>query len=268
MGREYVKGEDGGYTPIADTQGIVRTTSYMVPDYAKRESTARIDVHSSPQALSWTVDRVGFAYLIVFLGSTVAGGIGSHGFAINGKAAVLAYAYGGAHPGASAIVPVKVGDVITVTGLVDNPGQYDSWFCYFIPPIFVTPPVPVVELGADYSLTEQPVMIDDGTGIRQKKDYDGRLIWERTFVGNIVAAAGVTVYLDIADGADIIEWSGWWQPGISNKLSVNRTTVGGIRLSGFATENGLLRFFTVSDVERTGTTNNAYRITVRYTKTA
>jgi hypothetical protein len=274
MSKRYIKTEDE-YIPVADTQGIVRTTSYMVPDYAKMETVNRITENNG----TWTADRLGYVFLYGSVGVTT--GSTSYvphvQFFINGKKVSHVVSSGQGAINASmtygATHAVKPGDVVKIYLQQDASTSITPFFttsCYFIPPLYVTPPVPVVEYGQDYSLAEQPVMVNDGTQIRQKKDYDGRLVWERTFVGNVVVGADTPINTVLISGgiqSVLPESDGWWQPGAVDKLAVSSS--GPNTSSGFnlhPSVNDRLVLYTRTINAREGTTNNAYRVTVRYTK--
>ena len=91
--------------------------------------------------------------------------------------------------------------------------------------------------------------------------------------GNIVAASGNTVSTVLISLGSIIDSSGWWQYGYdATKIKIGgnlystgtgSSLAGGSQLS-FVSGTAILT--TYSAVARTGTTNNAYDIWIRYTK--
>jgi hypothetical protein len=222
MAREYIKNSSGVLTPIADTQGIVKTTSYMVPDYTNADSTNR---WSSPSANStYTVTQMGFAWISTFKNNDVDGYIQVY---FNGRPIHIVGMTGGTKGGLGhhAIAPVKPGDVINS---VFSSGVVGTANCRFIPPMFVTPPVPVVEYGTDYTLDEQPVMVNDGTVVRQKKWINGKLIYRRTYYGSVT-------YTQIATtDATIIHEAGF--ADTKRLISANQTFYTG-NGSQYATQN-------------------------------
>jgi hypothetical protein len=126
-------------------------------------------------------------------------------------------------------------------------------------------------LADDYSLDEKPVLILDKGIIRQKQDYDGRLVFEKTSVGNIVAASGVTVNTNLVavSAYSIIGAKGWIQAGDthSEKISLSSITPGAyLSYAQVFVTASTIQIHTNSSSERVGTTNNGYRITVEYTK--
>jgi hypothetical protein len=195
MSREYIKGLGDILTPIADTQGIVKTTSYMVPDYTNGDVTNKFSTSTADS--SWIVDKIGFVWLSVFKTS----GTGYVQMYINGKAIEIVGMTGGTSGGLGthALYPVKPGDKIEVKY---SSGIAGSSTCRFIPPMFVTPPVPVVEYGTDYTLDEQPVLINDGTRIRQKKWLNGKPIYRRTYYGSVTYDQFITNGISIIHEVD------------------------------------------------------------------
>jgi hypothetical protein len=100
---------------------------------------------------------------------------------------------------------------------------------------------------------------------------DGKPIYRKALVGNIVESADATHYLTISTGVDVlVNYGGCWQPGSALIMSVNHTAATGSRLSGFIIENpgttDDLQFFSVTEAARSGTSNNAYKIWAEYTK--
>jgi hypothetical protein len=191
MAREYIK-KEGDLIPIADTQGIVRTTSYMVPDYANMEGTNRI----TDTGQSWTVPATGFIHvtLITALGTNCS-------VSVNGKS--ILNIVGGPnfrYRAQYALAPVKAGDVVSSSGPAASTvdATFTNYRVVFIPPVFVTPSQPVVEIGSDYSLDEQPVMINDGTQVRQKRWINGKGIYVRTFTGSVdITQVGVQASVEL-----------------------------------------------------------------------
>ncbi|MDR2336726.1 MAG: hypothetical protein LBE03_01325, partial [Candidatus Nomurabacteria bacterium] len=141
--------------------------------------------------------------------------------------------------------------------------------CYFIPPVYSTPPTPIVVEGSDYSTSEQQIMVNDGGEQRAKKWIDGKPIYQRVFSGNIVAEANThTVWsLDLSMNiSEIIDSGGWWQIGGTNTIKYKPVTVRDDVIFTVHVHNNNIYTESESPEARVGTTNNAYKIWVEYTK--
>jgi hypothetical protein len=245
--------------------------SYMTPDYANMEPQNLITENNG----EWIVDRLGFvkvsiqvdtsgiSYVNIYVNDVVALGSAS------GSPEVPAFWSGDAITG---VLAVKVGDKIKIVGEETTSDKYKNIGCYFIPPIYSTPPDQniVAEVGGDYSLDEKPVYVNDNGTVRQKKDVNGDPLFVRTFKGNIVAAANAFVSTDIATGIKACtDFKGWWQVGGTNatKYAIGNLADGTkyVFQIGISTVGSLV-ISSKSDLVREGTTNNAYEITVEYTK--
>jgi hypothetical protein len=170
--------------------------------------------------------------------------------------------------------PVKKGDIVRM-----NASGFTSCSCYFIPPKFTVIPNPtiVVEPGSDYSTDEQPVMILENGVERQKLDYDGSPIWERTYIGSVVAAANANTNIILDTTVKkIIEPTGYWYAGtlgISHPVNDYRPSGGVVPTASNVMGSiiscgnpvGTVTFTSISMYART-TENGGYRITLKYTK--
>ena len=221
------------------------------PDYSKQETTNRITANNG----TWTVDRNGYVHIHI-----QAVGPYSALASINDKK--VGQVYSGTGTGSQAflrdVYSVKVGDVVKLFidgDIATNIG------CYYIPPV-VNPPLYVEgQPLLNYSTAEQ----DTGT-----KGLDGSAIWQRTFTGNITAEANVDKYTTLkSSGVQAhLKSEGWIQNGHnSDRLPVD-LSVESYASSFVYQGGGGIHILSKSTAARTGTTNNAYRVTVWYTKTS
>jgi hypothetical protein len=123
---------------------------------------------------------------------------------------------------------------------------------------------PVVEYGGDYSFNEQPVLIKDGTTVRQKLDVDGSPIWSRTFTGELTIPANTKAYPDLISGGvkNLLFQGGWWNAGDNHtKLSIPDFSEFTFRVY---TYDDRMLFVTLSPITRT---DSPYVVYVEYTKT-
>jgi hypothetical protein len=242
------------------------------PDYALQETINRISVNNG----TWTVDRTGFIYFNIraftFLSSE------SLVFYVNNKPVDSGQCNQNVSSGSpflnriSGVVPVTVGDVVRV--YVSATATFNNSEVYFIPPKYEAQLQPKIVAGidSDYSLTEQPVMKWDPftATVNQKKDCDGRPIWERTFTGNIVAAANTGVMTTlIASGVHTyLDYFGSWRQGSDARYRpFVYTGTATLEVKAYPSiDAGHLFIYSISGSGRSGTTNNDYRITIRYTK--
>jgi hypothetical protein len=148
------------------------TNAYMFPDYAKMDATSRITEHNE----TWVVEEDGYVYVNV--SST---GIDNHVIYINDEVVGNSAASYGASNG---VFPVRAGDKVRLWNTNTQPDP-PTFVCKFIPPIYSTPPQPIVVEGGDYLESEVPVMVyDHNTGAyRQKLWVDGTSpIYQKTIV--------------------------------------------------------------------------------------
>jgi hypothetical protein len=126
------------------------------------------------------------------------------------------------------------------------------------------------QLGGDYSLDEQPVMVLDNGVVRQKLWIDGKPIWRKAFKGNIVAAANAYQITSLVPGGQsIVDWGGAMQFGSANFYSagIAANVLTDIITSVYLHATGSsINMTSVCGAARAGTTNNAYAIWVEYTK--
>jgi hypothetical protein len=148
------------------------------PDYSAMETTNRLPNQTS----SWTVDRDGYVQIFIRASVDSAGHCSLY-ILVNGKVVG-----GGIIPGSNTWAPAQYavpkvfkGDVVSFW---TDMGSY-STSGYWMPARYKAVPIPnlVVEVGGDYSLEEQPVLVMDPATkqVRQKTWIDGRPIWRRTY---------------------------------------------------------------------------------------
>jgi hypothetical protein len=255
------------------------------PDYAQMETTNRITAATS----TWTVERDGYVRFQINAAPTV-----TVTFMINGKSVSLASNYWSSQGCVTAgVLPVIKGDVISIAN-GENASSYTAfWNCYFIPPKSTAG---MGVTGADLvsSLDQGKVAIDADThtmsvndnypavGVEQntgKRWIDGSPIYCQAFTGNIVAAANTSIYTGIGTlpvGSLLIDVKGMWKRGDSYKWIVNSMFTGNnaVPTSTNVTRStvymeditGIIMFSSISEVARTGTSNNGYQIVIYYTK--
>jgi hypothetical protein len=113
---------------VAHKDDISENLVTMIPDYANREATNRINTEGG----TWTVDRDGFVFAG---GGTISGSDGTINVVINGKnAAVLASPENNTAQMAI-LLPVKQGDVVQINFPFN--GTFSSAICYYVP--YTTP---------------------------------------------------------------------------------------------------------------------------------
>jgi hypothetical protein len=258
---------EGSFIAISDRSSDQPFAWQCMPDYSKQETINRMPTVASV----WGADTTCFMALKI---QTTSASITNNGFGfyINGKSVV--YSSNPVTSGTTTVfgvVAIAAGDILTAS-IETNLTLY-SISAFKIPPKFVNInlPRPVIEPGGDYSLDEKPVLINDNGTVRQKRDYDGRAVWEKTCVGNIVATAGTTntKALMFVAAQSIISTKGWIQVGGAQtyKQDINTIMPGTyISYAIIIVTTTDIRLDSVSSNERTGTTNNAYRITLEYTK--
>jgi hypothetical protein len=233
-----------------DGDDAVIVDSY--PDEANRESINRIAVPASgsPSVYgSWTVDRDGYVWLSG-VGTPASGQYAAIAFVVNGADRIQSVVTG-ARNRLIETLKVKKGDVVNIT-IYTGSGTISvcESSCLWEPALYKTVPTPnlQVEIGTDYSTTEQPVMVMDAVTqeIRQKLDVDGSPIWERTFVGTRPAAAAYTMSTIIL------------ATGIKHKLDAwGRWSYEDTNLADYPVE-----MFRVSSFLPAPTTSNTYRNSV------
>jgi hypothetical protein len=171
---------------------------------------------------------------------------------------------------------VRKGQVVSVES---SSGALGTIIVSFIPNKYAIVPTPNlnVEIGTDYSTTEQPVLIKDSvTGeIRQKLDVDGSPIWEQTFTGNIgTLAANTNKIIALMDGVKNVITSSGYANIFADGYELN--------CPGYATNESAIAFGGLVNITKGGTNNwirlnyansvatvagkDVYRVTVQYTK--
>jgi hypothetical protein len=287
---EYAALEDppgSGLYPSLAGKSVIITDRYkdntvivdVYPDEGNRETISRITANSG----TWTVDRDGYVYCTLTISSSAIAGLDCY-FYVNGKVREAGCIWQNAISGVivfSTTMKVKAGDVVSITGTASTGTlTVNGIGCYWEPAIYKVTANPNlnVEIGTDYSTTEQPVMIKDkDTGeIRQKLDVDGSPIWERTFVGNITAAANVMSNVSLLIGVKtFFSPEGVWYRGDTVRYSIGSYSGADLTVPTSTTANGSLVFINASEAlllrtlsarARDGITNSNYRITIRYTK--
>jgi hypothetical protein len=98
---------------------------------------------------------------------------------------------------------------------------------------------------------------------------DGKPIYRRVFEGNIVAAASTSINTNIFTSATpifdaLVAYGGYWLPGTASRTSVSY--ISEYSNSGMFLTDATVTFASKAVNARTGTTNNAYKIWVEYTK--
>jgi hypothetical protein len=88
----------------------------------------------------------------------------------------------------------------------------------------ISPSPPVV----DYSLDEQPVMVNDGTQIRQMKWIDGKPIYKRTWYRSDLAFADDAA----VQFASFPEATTWMEQIVKHEMTFTRVTVPGEATTG------------------------------------
>jgi hypothetical protein len=248
-------------------------TGYMlVPDEINLEPTNRIsDNHGM-----WIADRAGYIRCVIMADN--AGGTGwlDSGISINGVDVAKQQFPNIPIRFFPPPILVKAGDRIVIWINPQNTTSLSnvSVACYFIPPVIV--PIPqsriVVQLGSDYSLTEQPVLINDGGTIRQKQDVDGKPIWCRTFTGNLTIPAGTWDYpILIPSGIEaVLGQDGWWNTGGGSRMPVeiceNKKGVDDSVRCFFVLRKDADQSMIISTYSDVVRTNAPYRVYVEYTK--
>jgi hypothetical protein len=249
------------------------------PDEANRETINRINITpatgTSDAQGSWTVDRDGY---VACNGTLIAAGNSNVAFKINGKI--------WSHVGNAAMwtvlddtLKVKAGDVVTIYLNTSTGDAFSgvSSSCYWMPAIYKAVPASnlQVEVGSDYSTTEQPVMVMDAVTkqIRQKLDVDGSPIWERTFTGVVNTSANTIVgYAILSSVKTIIQAFGKYTISSGYQLLIpnytpnsfnapTSTNVDAANVSINPSGNLSLGF-----ISNNALTNQPYRVTVQYTK--
>jgi hypothetical protein len=235
----------------------------MTPDYAKIESTNRITDTNQ----SWTVVSTGFIYVRIF--NTI---VDNAVIRVN-NGQVMNIAGSFYYTPFTGIFPVKAGDIVSSTGLAASADGTNrtAYSVQFIPPVYSTPPTPIVVEGGDYAYSEQPVMVNDNGTLRQQTYADGKPIYRQSFKGNIVVGANTSAQITLIPNmsGDIVSYGGWVNNGTGNHLSViaaqGSTSLVRSMLYKYAGSNDLI-FQTVSTYDRSTGTDNDYDIWVEYTK--
>jgi hypothetical protein len=154
----------------------------IVPDYANQETIPRITASGD----SWTADRSGFmnCYVWTYNASTN-GHIHIEIFIDDVSVASADNSIGnGDHWWLlRRILPISKGQKIRCNLVTYNGATISGrdFRFFFIPPKFIKEAAPIVEIGSDYSLTEQPVLINDGGTVRQKLYFDNTHIYRKSF---------------------------------------------------------------------------------------
>jgi hypothetical protein len=227
--------EQADFLPIGANTSVVTLDRMWVPDWSAQETTNRIAWNTTGDTLyssTWTVDRVGFVSVVA---QQQAGATGNAEVLLYVNSRMVAQASGGYTSTSSGIINAIVRGVYAVSpgdtvfchrSAVGNGGAG----CFFIPPKQVRPSQYNVDIGTNISLDEKPVFVmNPDTGIiTQKLDLDGSPIWERTFAGNIPAAAATsyTPAIYLASGVKkLVDASGWWcpMPNINEPLFFQNT---------------------------------------------
>jgi len=242
------------------SRGVVTT---MMPDYANRVLLFNLEGVNSNV---WVADRIGY---IVYGGASSANDSlrRIHCIVNNQIVDTVNTHHHGAAFGVSlsGVIPVNIGDHVVIASAFSQ--ALSNLQLFFIPPklSIIKDMAVVVEVGTDTSLLEKPVMLYDPVTktMRQKRDLDGSLIWERTFEGVITAAVSADIQNVLMGNArNILDVKGWWHSGSTKMYSTS--TNSGANLQGFYNVNGNnLIMHTRSGTERT---NAPYQITARYTK--
>jgi hypothetical protein len=232
----------------------------VVPDYANADSTNKFDTQTASS--SWTVDKMGFAWISSFKNNAVDGYIQVY---FNGRPISIVGMTGGTTGGLGQhlVYPVKRGDVINS---VFSSGISGTCVCRFIPPVLVAKELPVVvEKNGSYSLDE--VKTAD-TWI------DGRPIYKRTFTGSVTVAANTwltnyevgTIGTEFDTVVEISgtanrgngQWSKIVKTDYNLDLSVKQCTDVPVLANGTVIWNSYMSI---------ARTDSPYYITVYYTKT-
>jgi hypothetical protein len=164
------------------------------------------------------------------------------------------------------VLPVTKGDSVEVWAKgVAEPPTTTATHMFFIPPLIAAIPQArvVVQPGSDYSLSEQPVLINDNGVIRQKQDPEGNPIWCRTFTDILSIPANTQSYFQLMTGVKYLWFqSGWWSVGDAvTKLEIPRST---------STHTFLCYLYadtlTVSTISATSRVDAVFYVYVEYTK--
>jgi hypothetical protein len=186
--KDQFKDITAGYLQAMDTTNVRK-------DFFSQPYPAGVPENTVDTRVSWTADADGF---LVVRAHVKAIGILSGDniyadFLIDGN---VTHIDGGVVHATSSIqffsigpLPVAKGQLIHFDGRTDstNPGaevQFNGVVSsFFFPPLFKSVPQArtVVEPGSDYSLDEQPVLINDNGTIRQKQWLDGSPVYKKLF---------------------------------------------------------------------------------------
>jgi hypothetical protein len=112
----------------------------------------------------------------------------------------------------------------------------------------------------DYSAEEQ----DTG-----QKWVNGKIVYQKTFTGNIVGAVSTNIHTVLMSGVDeVISIDGWFMTGDdANKKSIHLSNPAyALAYVYVVAGSGAVALLTNCVNARAGTTNNAYAVTLRYTK--
>jgi hypothetical protein len=165
-------------------------------------------------------------------------------------------------------IQAEEGDIISLNVSSDSgTPEWQAQQCNYIPAKFVYIPDPtiVIEPGSDYSLTEHPVLINDNGIIRQKKDLDGRGIWQRTFEGTITGPAdnGIATQLSVPGFYNLVNSWGWVNRGDGYKFTPGLFPSEDVKFTVVFNTGLDVTVWSSSGYERN---NSSYRFTLQYTK--
>jgi hypothetical protein len=168
------------YYDKAQVENLIMTSGgsmIVTPDYAKMEDTNRITTNNG----IWKVDRNGYVYCLLFMASQN-GSSNDVNIYINNKIVARTAALGSnpQRPNLSGVFPVSKDDVVQLW-YNNNIAPAEPMGCWFIPPKYSKPPSPLIVPGGDYSFGEQPVMVNDGGGLRPKEWIDDKPIYQQVF---------------------------------------------------------------------------------------
>jgi hypothetical protein len=269
-----------------DTRGLVTSAGMTMPDYGSGSVVP--GSYSTNTNFSWTATETG--YILALLSG--AGGTNVRIIVqINGSSIDRIVSSTGAADTLNGVYAIEKGDVFTFINEFSTPGNL---LYFMLPKIVQTIPPMISGRGALVSggafqfdadgngFTDNFSEAETQVGWYTRANGEKKPIYRRAFTGYAVGAANTIVSVILMTGVDaIVGYGGSWQRGNGTyeypmgmyfTVSMAVPTATNVQTSnlvvgrGSGTTDGQLVFGSLSDVARTGTSNNAYRIWVEYTK--
>jgi hypothetical protein len=285
MAKTVKVNSDGSAQPMGDTRGLVTAAGMAMPTYGLGSVVP--GSYATNANFSWTATETG--YILVLLSGS--GGANARIIAqINASSIDRVISPTGAANILNGAYAIEKGDVFTFINEFSTPSN----LLWFMKPKIVQAIPPVIagrgalvsggafqfdEDGQGY--TENYSEQETQVGWYTRADGKKRPVYKRAFTGNIVAAAntGTSVTLIASGVAQLMSYGGQWERGngtysfpvdyygpgnweVPSSTNVNSSVL------SLTVGTGEVTFGSKSNVERAGTSSNAYQVWVSYTKIA